>query len=144
MKRLASEKIMKRVIAYEGLTFSILIAVAWLNEYFHFPSMIWGAEPKGFEWEEALLETSFILIAAAFVIAVTRRMLRRLDQLEGILPICSSCKDIRDEQGRWRQVEEYVHSHTKVDFSHSLCPECAKAYAEEAGIAFDTQLALRT
>lgn len=144
MKRLASEKIMKRVIAYEGIAFGILIAVAWLNEYFHFPSMIWGAEPKGFQWEEALLETSFMLLAAAFVIAVTRRLMRRLDQLEGILPICSSCKDIRDERGHWHKVEEYVHNHTKADFSHGLCPECARAYAEEADIAFDTQIALRT
>ena len=144
MKRLASEKIMKRVTAYEGMAFGILIAVAWLNEYFHFPSKIWGAAPKGFEWQEALLETSFILLAAAFVVSITRRMIRRLDQLEGILPICSSCKNIKDEQGQWHRVEDYVHNHSKADFSHGMCPECAEVWCQEAGIAYDTQLALHT
>lgn len=144
MKRLASEKIMKRVIAYEGLSFAVLIAVTWLNGFFHFPGMIWGAEPRAFEWQEALLESAFILLAAAFVISVTRRLIRRMDQLEGILPICSSCKNIKDDQGRWHEVENYVHSHSKADFSHSLCPDCAKAYAEQAGISFDTQHALHT
>ena len=143
MKTLASNKVMHRVLAYEGLTFAFLIALAWLNERFHFPSLIWGAEKKGFEWEEALFETSFIILAAVFVMSVTRRMIRRMDQLEGILPICSSCKNIKDEHGQWQQVEHYVHEHSKADFSHGLCPDCARAWSEEAGIAFDTQIALK-
>jgi len=142
MKRLAPDKVMKRVITYESLAFSGLIAIAWLNEYFHFPSMISGAPRKVFEWQEAMMETAFIILAATFVISVTHRLLRRLDQLEGILPICSSCKNIKDEQGHWHQVEDYVHHHSKADFSHGLCPECAKAYAKEAGLAVDTQPAL--
>jgi hypothetical protein len=51
--------------------------------------------------------------------------------LKGMLPICSSCKKIRDDKGYWNQVEAYVSDHSDVKFSHALCPECAgKLYPE--------------
>ena len=45
--------------------------------------------------------------------------------LEGLLPICSNCKNIRDDDGYWQQVEVYIRQHSKAKFSHSICPECA-------------------
>ena len=53
-------------------------------------------------------------------------MLKKVEVLEGILPICSFCKKIRDDQGYWSQVDSYISKHSKALFSHSLCPECAK------------------
>jgi len=47
-----------------------------------------------------------------------------LNTLRGILPVCSSCKKIRDDEGIWNQIEEYIESHSKALFSHSLCPTC--------------------
>ncbi len=52
--------------------------------------------------------------------------LSQVKQLSGFLPICASCKKIRDDQGYWRQVEEYIREHSEAEFSHSICPECAK------------------
>ncbi len=46
--------------------------------------------------------------------------------LRGMLPICSSCKKIRDDRGYWNQIEAYVSEHSEAEFSHGLCPECAK------------------
>jgi len=46
--------------------------------------------------------------------------------LSGLLPICSSCKKIRDDQGYWNQIEDYISSHSEATFSHGICPECAK------------------
>ena len=46
--------------------------------------------------------------------------------LQGLLPICSSCKKIRDEQGKWNQIETYIRSRSEADFSHGICPECAR------------------
>lgn len=46
--------------------------------------------------------------------------------LSGFLPICASCKKIRDDQGYWNQVEAYIEKHSYAQFSHSVCPECAK------------------
>lgn len=51
--------------------------------------------------------------------------LARVKTLSGLLPICSSCKKIRNDQGYWEQVESYVKNHSDADFTHSLCPDCA-------------------
>lgn len=45
-------------------------------------------------------------------------------QLSGLLPICSSCKKIRDDKGCWHPVEVYVRDHSEADFTHGICPEC--------------------
>ncbi len=51
--------------------------------------------------------------------------------LSGLLPICASCKNVRDDQGYWHQVEVYIRDHSDVEFSHSICPTCAeKLYPE--------------
>lgn len=46
--------------------------------------------------------------------------------LSGMLPICSVCKKIRDDEGYWSQIESYIREHSEVEFTHSICPECAK------------------
>lgn len=52
--------------------------------------------------------------------------LEQVRTLSGLLPICSSCKKIRDDAGYWHQVEEYIRDHSEVEFTHSLCPDCAR------------------
>jgi DNA-binding response OmpR family regulator len=50
--------------------------------------------------------------------------LAKVKQLQGLLPICSYCKRIRDDQNYWQQVESYISVHSGVQFSHSYCPDC--------------------
>lgn len=52
--------------------------------------------------------------------------LTSVKQLSGMLPICASCKKIRDDKGYWTQIEAYIRDHSEAEFSHSLCPECMK------------------
>ncbi|MEW6595721.1 MAG: transporter substrate-binding domain-containing protein [Thermodesulfobacteriota bacterium] len=59
--------------------------------------------------------------------AERERLLGEVKILSGMLPICSACKKIRDDQGYWTQVETYIHRHSQAEFTHSLCPECVKA-----------------
>ena len=47
-------------------------------------------------------------------------------QLSGLLPICASCKDIRDDKGYWNAIERYISTHSDATFTHGLCPDCAK------------------
>jgi PleD family two-component response regulator len=54
--------------------------------------------------------------------------LEKIKTLKGLLPICSFCKKIRDDKGYWNQIEVYVREHSDADFSHSICPDCAKKY----------------
>lgn len=49
-------------------------------------------------------------------------------QLESLLPICSYCKKIRDDQNYWQQIETYINEHTGTEFSHGICPECYLKY----------------
>jgi len=55
-----------------------------------------------------------------------RKALAEVKKLSGLLPICASCNKIRDDKGYWNQIEAYIRDHSEADFSHSICPECAK------------------
>ena len=46
--------------------------------------------------------------------------------LKGLLPICANCKKIRDDKGYWNQIEAYIRDRSEAEFSHSICPGCAK------------------
>lgn len=50
--------------------------------------------------------------------------LAKVKTLHGLLPICSNCKKIRDDQGYWHQIEMYIRAHSDAEFSHGICPEC--------------------
>jgi len=52
------------------------------------------------------------------------KTLAEIHKLSGLLPMCSSCKKIRDDSGYWHQVEEYINTHSEASFSHSMCPSC--------------------
>lgn len=54
--------------------------------------------------------------------------LDHIEILQGILPICSYCKKIRDDQSYWRKLESYLAAHANVRFSHGICPECYEKY----------------
>jgi sigma-B regulation protein RsbU (phosphoserine phosphatase) len=54
--------------------------------------------------------------------------LARVKQLQGLLPICSYCKKIRDDRNYWRQVEAYISEHSEAVFSHGICPECFEKF----------------
>ncbi|MCP4715919.1 MAG: hypothetical protein GY868_12445, partial [Deltaproteobacteria bacterium] len=58
------------------------------------------------------------------VISELKIALTEVKNLSGLLPICASCKKIRDDKGYWNQIEEYIMNHSKANFTHSICPEC--------------------
>jgi hypothetical protein len=65
------------------------------------------------------------------VIVELQQALAHVKKLSGLLPICASCKKIRDDKGYWQQIEAYIRDHSEAEFSHGLCPECArKLYPE--------------
>ncbi len=54
----------------------------------------------------------------------------KIKTLRGLIPICASCKKIRDDKGYWNQLETYIRDHTEAEFSHGLCPDCAEKYSK--------------
>lgn len=67
------------------------------------------------------------------IIVKLQAALAQVKQLGGLLPICASCKKIRDDEGYWHQVEVYIRDHSDAEFSHGICPECmAELYPDYA------------
>jgi HAMP domain-containing protein len=55
-----------------------------------------------------------------------QKAMNKISTLRGLLPICAACKKIRDDKGYWNQIETYIMEHSEADFSHGICPDCAK------------------
>jgi len=60
------------------------------------------------------------------LIVELKEKVSQINTLSGLLPICASCKNIRDDRGYWNQIEGYIQDHSEAEFSHSLCPECSE------------------
>ena len=58
------------------------------------------------------------------LIAKLEQAMAEIKRLRGILPICATCKKIRDGEGYWSQIETYISTHSEVEFTHGICPEC--------------------
>ena len=77
--------------------------------------------------EEALLEERDNL----------KKALAEIDVLQGVIPICAVCKKIRDDEGYWNQLETYLSLHSSVNFSHGVCPDCARQLYPDVDFAGD-------
>ena len=62
------------------------------------------------------------------LIADLQKALAEVKTLSGLVPICAHCKNVRDDKGYWDKIEAYIHKHSDAEFSHGICPECAKKY----------------
>jgi hypothetical protein len=60
------------------------------------------------------------------LIKALQKALGEVKTLGGLIPICANCKKVRNDDGYWSQIESYIHDHSDADFSHSICPDCAK------------------
>ena len=65
------------------------------------------------------------------LIAELQQTLTEVKTLSGLIPICAWCKSVRNDQGYWQTVEQYVHSHSDASFSHSICPGCREKFKDE-------------
>lgn len=82
----------------------------------------------------AFIATYLVLKAEKVLQDEKNKLQTALDEiktLRGIIPICSYCKQIRDDHGSWKQMEEYIHAHSEAEFSHSICPSCMKKHYPE-------------
>jgi hypothetical protein len=60
------------------------------------------------------------------LISEIQKAFSKVRRLSGLLPVCASCKKIRDDKGYWKQIESYIQDHSEAEISHGICPECAK------------------
>jgi DNA-binding NarL/FixJ family response regulator len=83
---------------------------------------------KGEPSQTAIIRTIRFAIERQRLITELQQALSHVKQLQGLLPICAHCKNIRDDKGYWNRIENYIASHSEAEFSHSICPDCARKH----------------
>ena len=113
--------------AWWGVMFAVILPVIRLYFTTIFP-MPWGFSVSVVNAAIRIV----ILVGYAFLIAYVanqRKWLQReINMLEGILPVCSFCKKIRDESSIWHPMENFIAARSDASFSHGLCPECKERH----------------
>ena len=98
------------------------------------------SSPGASTWQSIANRSLSILVvcSSAFLVIKRREVeesrvkaLNEVKILRGLLPICASCKKIRDDHGYWNQIETYIRDHSEAEFSHSICPDCMRALYPE-------------
>lgn len=106
-----------------GISVAAVLPILRLGFFFQWPLLT--------TWPRQSLDSAVdvvILVGIAFVVDRIVRQEHQIRALEGLLPICSFCKKIRDEAGVWRQLEAYIGSRSSARFSHTFCPECGRRH----------------
>ena len=88
-------------------------------------SIVRGFDAGGVDYVTKPFNTAELLARVRTQIRL-KRASDEIKTLRGIIPICSNCKNVRDDRGYWERVEAYVGKHSEAVFSHSICPQCAK------------------
>lgn len=86
---------------------------------------------KGETSETTIICTIRHAIERQRLLTELKEALQHVKQLQGLLPICSFCKNIRDDKGYWKEIELYITNHSEARFSHSICPPCARKHYPE-------------
>lgn len=87
---------------------------------------------KGEPSEDAIIRTIHHAIERQRLLTELKEALKHVRQLQGLLPICSFCKNIRDDEGYWKEIEVYIAKHSTARFSHGICPPCARKHYPDA------------
>lgn len=123
---------------FDSLLHALLLAITLPMIRLGFLIGVWAAPwTVGEAITNAVIRICVLSLLAYFVGRTAQQyqaVLREVQILERILPICSYCKKIRDSKESWQSLETYFHTHADIAFSHGLCPDCVrKYYPENAG-----------
>ncbi len=115
---------------------SILSSIVWFladihssHQYSSIAFGIWNTIIRLFSFLIIAYATSKIRLLLAKERETTEKLRDALSQvktLSGLIPICASCKKIRDDKGYWNQLETFIQEHSEAEFSHGFCPDCMK------------------
>lgn len=125
-----------------SISSAVFLSVNWYAGTASALSFIWiPALATFFPWESValvLLALAVLVILGSLFVRWHRAQIRDRFELErevkvlrGLVPICASCKKIRDEAGEWNEMERYIQSRSEAEFSHGYCPECNARFREE-------------
>lgn len=118
-----------RILTISQITVVLLFLFLTLgNEVIDIPHYVFGDAPTSYPQRlgEIGIELSIFTTVMAIQIVLFKKLYKRIRLLEGFLPICANCKKIRNIENQWEQIERYIERHSLAEFSHGICPDCAK------------------
>ena len=132
MNKVTENKAKQKLLLELLIIFAFCIAIFIFSAHYDILEKLVKFSLLHENWElDEIITVSFFLVFAFAVFSMRRleelrKTLSEIKQLRGIIPICSACKKIRDDEGIWHQIESYVRNHSEAQFSHGICPECMK------------------
>ena len=121
-------KTLFRIAIIQLLILFLFMFLTLGNEIIDIPNYVLNDIPTSFSQRtgEVAIELSIFIIVMALQIWLFTRLYKRIKILEGFISICANCKKIRNSENKWEQMEKYVTEHSLAQFSHGICPDCAK------------------
>ena len=120
---------------YSGLSWALALAVALPLIRLYFTTIL----DTPWSFTEASINAAIRIGVLGFVATLVDRVAlqalalsTRVRQLEGILPVCTTCKRIRDDRQQWQSLDQYVLSESKGPIDHAICPDCTATLSEQA------------
>jgi hypothetical protein len=112
-----------KIVLYQNLGFLGIISLCYLDELLKLPSLIFSDHPFAFVYRRTTLEMLLVLAVWFLVSSSTRRLLKRVRQLEDFMRVCAWCRRI-DCKGEWMRLEEFMQQGFDTPTTHGICPEC--------------------
>jgi hypothetical protein len=112
-----------KIVLCQNLGFLAIIALCYLNELIKLPSLIFSDHPFAFVYRRTTVEMLLFLAVWFLVSLSTRRLLKRVRQLEDFMRVCAWCRRI-DCKGEWMRLEEFMQQGFDTPTTHGICPEC--------------------
>jgi len=119
-----------RVLLYEGAGFGLILFLSAFNNLLDLPYLLVGGEGAVSRWRCGALESVMILLIWAFVFSITRRLLRQLRELKGLLRVCAWCRRIRYGE-KWMSLEDYFAEGLHIGTTHGICPDCRQKVEDD-------------
>ena len=98
------------------------------NDIIDLPHYVFNDAPTLYSqrFGEIIIELFIFFIVTAIQILLFKKLYNRIRVLEGLIPICANCKKIRNTEDQWEQIEKYITQNSLAQFSHGICPDCAR------------------
>ena len=121
-------KTLRMLTISQLLVILLFLCLTLGNEIIDVPHYIFNDAPTSYSQRsgEIAIELSIFFTIVVMQIALFNKLYKRIRVLEGFIPICASCKKIRNAEDQWEQMEKYITQHSLAQFSHSICPDCAR------------------
>jgi hypothetical protein len=119
---------LRKLIISQIFIILLFLCLTLGNEILDIPHYIFNDAPTLHTQRtgEVWIELSIFSIIISTEIFLFYKLFKRVRILEGFLPICANCKKIRNAEDQWEEIEKYITQNSLAQFSHSICPNCAK------------------